>query len=99
MSTVRFPFNGLFGKIALAFRHKNRRPTEYQRPQLTTPNFIIPKSVEQLLEPRRGFAAWLLNSNDYPRNIIPGGKEMMLRLAEEKRERRRARNRRLAGIA
>jgi hypothetical protein len=95
MSTIRFPFKGLFGKVATAFRHKNRRPIEHQKPQPPTAKPAIPEPVE----PRRGFAAWLLNSNDYPKNIIVGGKEMMLRLAEEKRERRRARNRRLAGIA
>jgi hypothetical protein len=98
MNTVRFPFQGLFGKIAAAFRHKNRRPIEHQRPQPPEP-VVLPKLIEQLFEPRWGFAAWLLNSNDNPRNLSPGGKELMLQLAEEKRERRRARNRRLAGIA
>ena len=96
MSTIRFPFKGLFGKVATAFRHKDRKPIEHRKPQPPEP-VVLPKLIEQLFEPRRGFAAWLLNSNDNPRNIIPGGKEMMLQLAEEKRERRRARNRRLAG--
>jgi len=93
MSTIRFPFKGLFGKVAAAFRHKNRRSTESRNIPARPATPVIP-----LPEKRGGLAHWLF-AGDNPRNLSPGGKEMMLRLAEEKRERRRARNRRLAGIA
>jgi len=93
MSTIRFPFKGLFGKVAAAFRHKNRRPTESHAFPAKPAGPVI-----SLPEKRGGLARWLF-VKDNPRNLSPGGKELMLQLAEEKRERRRARNRRLAGIA
>lgn len=88
-------FQGFFRRTVAAFKAKATERIKRRTPQPATPKPAIPEPVER----RRGFAKWLLTPNDSPRNIISGGKEMMLRLAEEKRERRRARNRRLAGIA
>jgi len=93
MSTIRFPFKGLFGQIAAAFKRNKPQFTEHHKPPV--PKAIIPDRPER----RWALVEWLRMPKYHPRNIIPGGKELMLRLAQEKRERRRARNRRLAGIA
>ena len=42
--------------------------------------------------PRAKLAEFFRMDISSPKNITPGGKELMLRLAEEKRERRRKRN-------
>ncbi len=84
---VRLPFQGFFNRIVSAFKKQKPKEGKPIQPPKQEPEFIKEK--------RSVLAFWLGIAKENPRNITRQSKEMMIQLAEEKRERKRKRNLRL----
>jgi len=86
MTMLRFPFQGFFQKVGKTLGLKAKKFKDHRKPSFP-PRSVVPQELTR----RPKLITWLL-LKDYPRNILPWGKAMMLRLAEDKRERKRKRN-------